>query len=152
MTKNVIIGFAVTLFAIGLAACGQTGDSDSSDGAEAYSTLEGSEDLPDTLPGIVPLFQPATVRSAIALGSDAWIIKLVTDASKDEVKVFYETAFSENGFELTDDFSDGFSDADGIHRAEDIEIHTVVNDGTLIAGIDDDKAVIDLAVSLVIDD
>lgn len=144
MTKNIIIGFIAAIFAMGLAACGQADDTD--------SALDGSEDLPDTLPGIVPLFEPATVRSAMALGSDAWIIKLTTDASKDEVKEFYETAFSENGFELTDDFNDGFSDADGIHRAEDIEIHAVVNDGTLMAGIDDDHTVIDLAVSLVIDD
>lgn len=111
-----------------------------------------NEDLPHKMPAVVPIFESSTIQSSYTVADDSWRIRLVADATEDEVKDFYERNFSKNGFKLTNDFEDGFSTATGLHLEKSIRVHTVVNKSDYFQGIESGKIVIDLAVSYDIDE
>lgn len=113
---------------------------------------KNNENLPDKIPALVPVFEPSEIQSSYTVADNVWRMRLVTDAGEDEIKEFYEKTLSNSGFEITNDFSDGFSTATGLHRDENIRIHTVINKSDYFKEVESGKIVIDLAVSYDIDE
>ena len=138
MTKEIMI-FATAILISSSVAC-------STDNANIQNN--SNQHLSANILALAPIFEPSEIQSTYAVADNSWRIRLVTEASENEVKEFYKNKLSNGGFELTNDFSDGFSTATGLHRGKNLHVHTIVNKSDYFKGVETGKIVVDLAITV----